>query len=365
MSGIVFEHVYKSYGHNTVVKDLNLEVEKGERLVLLGPSGCGKTTTLRMIAGLETITTGTLRMGDRIVNSVEPGDRNVAMVFQNYALYPHMTVWENITFGLTIQKLPEDEIKKRAGKALEILNLTGFEERKPHELSGGQKQRVALGRALVKQAPYFLLDEPLSNLDAQLRLQARTELVKIHNLYQPTLVYVTHDQVEAMTVGKRIAVMNQGVLQQLDTPDIIYHHPANTFVASFIGSPPMNLLQVQVREGGLWIAGNRLEIPPEWQTILLPHPTVTIGIRPEHCRLSDKSALQGQIELVEHLGGSRCLHVRLTNDGQRILCLVPAGVEIPSGTVGLSFSWQHVNGFDGQSGVSLGHPGRVPFWRAG
>jgi len=365
MNGVIFEHVCKSYGENMVVKDLNLSVKKGERLVLLGPSGCGKTTTLRMIAGLETITGGTLKMGGQVVNTIAPGARNVAMVFQNYALYPHMSVWENITFGLSIQNVPKDEIKARTEKALEILNLAGLEQRKPNELSGGQKQRVALGRALVKQAPYFLLDEPLSNLDAQLRLQARTELVKIHDLFQPTLVYVTHDQVEAMTVGHRIAIMNQGMLQQLDTPDIIYNHPATTFVASFIGSPPMNLLQGHFREGALWIAGSRIDPPAEWQAIFAQHPHNWVGIRPEHCVLSDKPQLRGEVELVEHLGGNRCVHVRLNNDRQRVLCLIPGGETIPTGTIGLSFSWQHVNGFDGPNGVNIGHPDKVAYWRAG
>lgn len=365
MNGVVFEHVYKAYGNNMVVTDLNLTVEKGERLVLLGPSGCGKTTTLRLIAGLETLTAGTLKMGGQVVNAVEPGARNVAMVFQNYALYPHMTVWDNITFGLSIQKVPQAEIDARTEKALQILNLTGYERRKPHELSGGQKQRVALGRALVKQAPFFLLDEPLSNLDAQLRLQARTELVKIHDLYRPTLIYVTHDQVEAMTVGQRIAILNQGLLQQLDTPDIIYSRPANTFVASFIGSPPMNLLQGHFRDGALWIAGSRIDPPAEWQAVFAHHPDIRIGIRPEHCLVSDKPQLQGEVELVEHLGPSRCLHVRLHHDGQRALCLLPEGEAIPRGTIGLTFSWQHVNAFDGHSGINTGHPATLAYSRAG
>ncbi|MBP2658468.1 MAG: Glycerol-3-phosphate-transporting ATPase, partial [Firmicutes bacterium] len=279
MNGIIFENVCKSYGETAVVKDLNMTIQEGERLILLGPSGCGKTTTLRMVAGLENITAGTLKMGGQVVNTVEPGARNIAMVFQNYALYPHMTIWENITFGLFIQKIPIEEIKARTEQALEILNLSGYEQRKPNELSGGQKQRVALCRSLVKQAPYFLLDEPLSNLDAQLRLQARTELVKIHNLYRPTFIYVTHDQVEAMTVGQRIAIMNQGALQQLDTPDVIYQHPANTFVASFIGSPPMNLLQGAFRDGALWIAGCRVNPPTKWHTLLAEHQELWIGIR--------------------------------------------------------------------------------------
>ena len=208
MKNIEFKAVKKKYDETTVIQELNFSIKEGERLVLLGPSGCGKTTTLRMIAGLEEISEGQLLMGGTVVNSVAPGKRNIAMVFQNYALFPHLSVWENITFGLKIQKLTEQEMAKRAKEALEILNLTGYENRKPKELSGGQKQRVALCRAIVKQSPYFLLDEPLSNLDAQLRQQARTELVKLHEIYKPTMIYVTHDQVEAMTIAQRIAIMN-------------------------------------------------------------------------------------------------------------------------------------------------------------
>ena len=356
MNGIIFEDVSKYYGETKVVRNLNLTIEEGERLILLGPSGCGKTTTLRMVAGLEKITEGTLKMGGKIVNTIEPGARNISMVFQNYALYPHMTIWENITFGLTIQNIPKEEIKIRTEMALKILNLSGYEQRKPHELSGGQKQRVALCRSLVKQAPYFLLDEPLSNLDAQLRLQARTELVKIHEIYRPTLIYVTHDQVEAMTVGQRIAIMNQGTLQQLDTPEMIYQHPANTFVASFIGSPPMNLLEGHFKDGGLWIAGNRIDPPTQWKTLLAEHQKLWIGIRPEQCILSDTPLLHGQIEFVEHLGSQRCIHIRLHADGQLVLCMVPADQPIPSGAIGLSFYWKNINGFGWHDGTNIGHP---------
>ena len=243
---IVFSHVDKAYGKTVVIKDLNLEIRRGERLILLGPSGCGKTTTLRMMAGFEDISAGELYMDGKVVNDVPPGERNIAMVFQSYALFPHLTVWENITFGLVLQKLPKEEIEKRTYQALDILHLRGQEHKKTHELSGGQKQRVALCRALVKQSPFFFLDEPLSNLDAQLRQKARTELVKIHEMFRPTMVYVTHDQIEAMTVADRIAVMNKGKVQQIDTPDTIYHHPANVFVATFIGSPAMNVVKARI-----------------------------------------------------------------------------------------------------------------------
>ncbi len=356
MQGIVFDGVCKSYGRVMAVDHLNLAIEEGERLILLGPSGCGKTTTLRMIAGFEKITSGSLTMGGNVVNEMEPGERNVAMVFQNYALYPHMTVWDNITFGLSVQKVPEVEIRTRTGKVLEILNLAGYEARKPGELSGGQKQRVALARALVKQAPYFLLDEPLSNLDAQLRVQARTELVKIHEIFRPTLVYVTHDQIEAMTVGHRIAIMNQGVLQQLDTPETIYRHPANTFVAAFIGAPPMNLLRGDIHDGALWFGELKLEVPMEWRALLLTNAEVCIGIRPEHCRLENSPMLPGTVEYVENMGGQRCVHVRLTPSGQKVLCVIPAEQALPSGVAGLSFSWANVSGFDTKVGNSLGRP---------
>lgn len=356
MNGIVFENVCKCYGDTMVVKKLDLAINEGERLILLGPSGCGKTTTLRMIAGLESITSGILRMGGQVVNTVEPGKRDIAMVFQNYALYPHMTVWENITFGLVIQKVAKEEIRNRVEKALKILNLTGYEQRKPHELSGGQKQRVALGRALVKQASCFLLDEPLSNLDAQLRMQARTELIKIHEIYRPTLIYVTHDQTEAMTIGHRIAILQQGVLQQLDTPDIIYRYPANTFVASFIGAPPMNLLRGRVHDGAVWIGDCRITPPAEWQALLHAQPELSLGIRPEHCLLSDSPLIYGEVEFSEHLGAQRCLHVRLPHDGQRVLCLTPAERPIPQGRLGISFSWENVNCFTRHDGRNLGHP---------
>ena len=233
-NSIVFSHVKKAYGKTVVIEDLNLEIREGERLILLGPSGCGKTTTLRMIAGFEEISGGELYMNGKVVNDLPPGERNIAMVFQSYALFPHLSVWDNITFGLQLQKLPEDEIRARAEKALEILHLKGYEHKKTHELSGGQKQRVALCRAIVKHSPYFLLDEPLSNLDAQLRLRARKELVKIHEMYHQTLIYVTHDQSEALAMADRILIMKNGKIEQVGTPEEIYLHPQTEFAASFV-----------------------------------------------------------------------------------------------------------------------------------
>ena len=356
MNGIIFENICKSYNDTNAIKNLNLEVKQGERLILLGPSGCGKTTTLRMVAGLESISSGILKMGGKIVTNVEPGERNVAMVFQNYALYPHMSVWENITFGLRLQKVSKEEIQSRTKKVLSILNLSGFENRKPKELSGGQKQRVALGRALVKQAPFFLLDEPLSNLDAKLRQQARTELVKIHELYRPTMMYVTHDQVEAMTVGQRVAIMKQGLLQQLNTPDMIYNRPANTFVASFIGIPAMNLLPVECNDGALWIDGTRLELPAKWLPLAAKKTNLMLGIRPEHIVVTDSCMLAGTADFIENLGSQHCIHISLPHNGQDILCIVPAEQIVAQGPIQLSFSWKHISLFDASSGDNIGYP---------
>ena len=243
MKNIVFDHVVKAYDKNVIVKDLNMEIREGERLILLGPSGCGKSTTLRMIAGLEKLSGGNLYMDGRLVNDVPCGERNVSMVFQNYALFPHMTVQSNIVYGLKAHKMDPAEIKTRLSEVLDMLDLKGLEERRPKDLSGGQRQRVALARAVVKRSDYFLLDEPLSNLDAQLRLRARKELVKIHEMYHQTLIYVTHDQIEAMTVGQRIALMHEGKMQMLDTPANVYNRPANVFTAKFIGSPSMNIVE--------------------------------------------------------------------------------------------------------------------------
>ena len=251
MASVSLKHIYKKYpGGVTAVSDFNLEIKDKEFLVLVGPSGCGKSTTLRMIAGLEEITEGELRIGDRLVNDVAPKDRKIAMVFQNYALYPHMSVFENMAFGLKLSKVPKDVIKKKVEEAARILDITHLLDRKPKALSGGQKQRVALGRAIVRDPQVFLLDEPLSNLDAKLRATMRTELTKIHNRVGTTFIYVTHDQVEAMTMATRIVVMKDGLIQQVDTPQHLYDLPCNMFVAGFIGSPQMNFIEsVLLKEG--------------------------------------------------------------------------------------------------------------------
>ena len=266
MATVTFDHVFKKYGDVTAVSDLNLEIGDGEFMVLVGPSGCGKTTSLRMIAGLEEISDGTLRIGDKVVNDVAPKDRDIAMVFQSYALYPHMTVRDNLAFGLKLRKVAKSEIEKRVNDAAGILQLEKLLDRKPKELSGGQRQRVALGRAIVREPAVFLMDEPLSNLDAKLRVQTRAEIARLHQRLGTTMVYVTHDQVEAMTMGQRIAVMSEGLLQQVGTPQELYDTPVNRFVAGFIGSPAMNFMELPVPAGGASeLTGGSVTIP------ILPH----------------------------------------------------------------------------------------------
>lgn len=287
MAGLQFKNVVKKYDQNTVVHDLNLEIKDKEFLVLVGPSGCGKTTTLRMIAGLEEITEGELYIGEHLINDVAPKDRDIAMVFQSYALYPHMSVYENMAFGLKLRKIPKAEIDKRVKEAAEILDISHLLDRKPKALSGGQRQRVALGRAIVREPKVFLMDEPLSNLDAKLRVQMRAEISKLRHRLQTTIVYVTHDQTEAMTMGDRIVVMKDGFIQQVDTPMNLYNHPRNMFVAGFIGSPAMNFLRVKLIEenGELMLVSNDFRVPPlsERREALAPYigKEIVMGIRPE------------------------------------------------------------------------------------
>src|SRR6187431_875607 len=261
MATVTFDHVFKKFGEVVAVKDLSLEIRDGEFMVLVGPSGCGKTTSLRMIAGLEEISEGTLRIGDKVVNDVAPKDRDIAMVFQSYALYPHMSVRDNMAFGLKLRKVPKADIEKRVKEAAGILSLEKLLDRKPKELSGGQRQRVALGRAIVREPAVFLMDEPLSNLDAKLRVQTRAEIARLHQRMGTTFVYVTHDQVEAMTMGTRIAVMSDGLLQQVGTPQVLYDTPSNRFVAGFIGSPSMNFVETNVPDGAGDIRSDDLQVP--------------------------------------------------------------------------------------------------------
>src|SRR5579883_76727 len=310
MAAVRLESVSKTFGKNVVVQAITMEIPDREFLVLVGPSGCGKTTTLRMIAGLETISGGKIYIGDRIINDVEPRDRNIAMVFQNYALYPHMNVYQNMAFALQLRKMSREEIDRRVKGAAEILGITHLLTRKPKEMSGGQRQRAALGRAMVRDPDVFLMDEPLSNLDAKLRVQMRVELVQLHRRVSTTTVYVTHDQVEAMTMGDRIVVMNDGVVQQIAPPKQLYDKPVNRFVAGFIGSPPMNFLDTELMRDGdklyAQTAGIKTLIPGDLATELSRKADgkVVLGVRPEDVRIAtsgSEATADGKIDVVEQL----------------------------------------------------------------
>ena len=309
MASISLKNIVKRYGTGKtavpVIHGVNIEIKDGEFVVLVGPSGCGKSTLLRMIAGLEEITGGDLMIGDKVVNDLEPSKRNIAMVFQNYALYPHMTNYENMAYGLKLAKVPEDEIKQRVDKAAKILELGHLLDRKPRQLSGGQRQRVAMGRAIVRQPQVFLFDEPLSNLDAKLRGQTRIEIQKLHAELGITSLFVTHDQVEAMTLAQRMVVMNGGNVEQFGTPEEVYHTPASTFVASFIGSPPMNLLNNA----------------PGGKTGLI------MGIRPEHIDLASEDGWEFKVDTVELLGAERLLYG--TVGGEMVTVRVEEGKPYP------------------------------------
>jgi multiple sugar transport system ATP-binding protein len=310
---IRFTNVSKSYGGDTpAVLDLNLTVEEGEFVVLVGPSGCGKTTALRMVAGLEEISSGEIRIGDRVVNDLPPRERDIAMVFQNYALYPHKSVYDNLVFGLRMRKVSKEERDRRVREIARILGLEDLLQRKPAQLSGGQRQRVAMGRAIVREPQAFLMDEPLSNLDAKLRVQMRAEIARIQQTLAVTTLYVTHDQVEAMTMGNRVAVMRAGILQQFAAPQELYASPANLFVASFVGSPAMNLLEVDVTNGGVRIGDT--EIPLDRPELARLRSTrIALGIRPEHLRLDEGTgpAIRGRVLLVEALGADTLAHVEI------------------------------------------------------
>lgn len=330
MAGVRLGDVWKEFGEVVAVKDMSLEIKDGEFMILLGPSGCGKTTTLRMIAGLEEPTRGRIYIGDKLVADPEKGvfippkDRDIAMVFQSYALYPHMTVYDNIAFPLKLRKVPKQEIDQRVREVAELLGLTELLKRKPRELSGGQRQRVALGRAIVRKPQVFLMDEPLSNLDAKLRVKMRAELKKLQRQLGVTTIYVTHDQVEAMTMGDRIAVINAGVLQQVGSPDEVYDKPANMFVAGFIGSPPMNFLNATITEDGFVDFGEfRLKLLPDQFEVLgemgYVGREVVFGIRPEdvydavfaQVKVPGENMVRAMVEIVENLGSEKIVHLRV------------------------------------------------------
>ena len=329
MATVSLENVNKVYENGFhAVKDFNLQIADGEFMVLVGPSGCGKTTALRMVAGLEDITSGILRIGGKEANDETPKERDIAMVFQNYALYPHMTVAENIGFALKLRHMPKDELKEKVRGAADILGLTDWLDRKPGQLSGGQRQRVAMGRAIVREPSVFLMDEPLSNLDAKLRVQMRAEVARIQRRMEVSTIYVTHDQIEAMTMGDRVTVMRDGTVQQVDTPQNLYDKPDNIFVAAFIGSPAMNLYDATVGEGArsLKVGSQNIDLP---ESVVLKRPAlrsyagkeVVVGLRPEHlpAEAADSSGpkLVGEVDLVEALGSELVIH--FTIDANRVL----------------------------------------------
>jgi multiple sugar transport system ATP-binding protein len=322
VTGVKFSHVYKRFGNNTVVSDLDIEVADKEFLVFVGPSGCGKSTSLRMLAGLEEISEGEIYIGDRVVNNVAPKDRDVAMVFQSYALYPHMTVYDNMAFGLRLRKTPKQIIDQRVREAAKSLGIDHLLDRRPRQLSGGQRQRVAVGRAIVREPAVFLMDEPLSNLDAKLRVEARSFITKLHQRLETTFIYVTHDQIEAMTMGSRICVLNAGMLQQIDTPFNLYHNPRNLFVAGFIGSPSMNFFDAQLGEdGGNMVVDTgtfKVVVPAVKATPFKSYigKRVTFGIRPEDIHDLEfappsitAAQLEANVDVVEQMGNEMIIYL--------------------------------------------------------
>jgi len=339
MSEVVLDSVYKRFGNVTAVENFSLAVKDAEFMVFVGPSGCGKSTTLRMIAGLEEITEGTLRIGDRVVNDVPPKDRDIAMVFQNYALYPHMNVYQNMSFGLRLRKTPKNEIQRRVQEAAKTLQIEHLLERRPRELSGGQRQRVALGRAIVREPAVFLMDEPLSNLDAKLRVEMRASISKLHKRLGVTTIYVTHDQVEAMTMGDRIVVMKDGLIQQVDSPINLYNKPVNRFVAGFIGSPAMNFMVGTVQDG--FIRSEQVNVKPDAELAqkLLSYngKKVYIGVRPENLGLrgytqieEGDNTIQATVEVVEPLGAETHVIASVGGD-QTIVARVDALAPVSMG----------------------------------
>ena len=367
LSGI--RKIYQAGGRTRVaVTDLNLAVQDGEFVVLVGPSGCGKSTTLRMVAGLETVSGGELRIGDRVVNDVPARDRNIAMVFQNYALYPHMTVFENLAFSLKLRDVAKGEIAARVREAAQILRIETLLEQRPRQLSGGEQQRVALGRAIVRQPAVFLFDEPLSNLDAKLRVQMRREIARLHHALGATMLYVTHDQAEAMTLGDRVVVMRDGRVQQVDAPLAVYRLPNNTFVAGFIGSPPMNLLEGEiVAEGGLRFLASggawTTPLPAEWHALLSggTRRRVILGVRPEDVRpdAAPGAGVIARVDLVEPLGQELLIYA--SAGGQELTARVAPGVSAAVGAeMLLSFDPVGLHAFDPETRERLdtSHPPR-------
>jgi sn-glycerol 3-phosphate transport system ATP-binding protein len=358
MASISIRNVIKRYGAgpkaNQVIHGVSAEIADREFIVIVGPSGCGKSTLLRMVAGLEEISGGEIAIGPRVVNNIEPSERDIAMVFQNYALYPHMSVFENMAYGLKIAKVPLDEIKTRVDKAAKILEIGPFLQRKPRELSGGQRQRVAMGRAIVRQPAVFLFDEPLSNLDAKLRAQTRLEIQKLHSELGITSLFVTHDQVEAMTLAQRMIVMNAGRMEQIGTPEEVYQRPATTFVAGFIGSPPMNLIKGQAEGAQFRVGGQLLALPA-------PVPRggeLILGLRPEHAQIrpngSDSKAWPLKVEVVEMLGAERLVYGRLGDTLFTVRMDATLAPPHAGDTVSLAAPAQQLHWFDAATSQRVG-----------
>jgi sn-glycerol 3-phosphate transport system ATP-binding protein len=353
MAAISIRNVIKRYGHGLkalqVIHGVSADITDGEFIVIVGPSGCGKSTLLRMVAGLEEISEGEISIGPRVVNNVEPADRDIAMVFQNYALYPHMSVYDNMAYGLKIARVPKAEIDTRVNKAAKILELSGLLERTPRQLSGGQRQRVAMGRAIVRQPQAFLFDEPLSNLDAKLRAQTRLEIQKLHRELGVTSLFVTHDQVEAMTLAQRMIVMNAGRIEQIGTPEMVYSTPASTFVAGFIGAPPMNLLTGQADGSRFVVGGTALALP-----MAAPRAgALILGLRPEHTDLSPDGRWPMQVEMIEMLGAERLVYGRL---GDALFTLrIDATLPSPrlGETIRLDATPEHLHWFDATTGLRV------------
>ncbi len=360
MAEVTLENVTKVYpGDVVAISDVNLNVADMELVVLVGPSGCGKSTTLRIIAGLEQATRGNVKIGGHTVNQVPPKDRDIAMVFQNYALYPHMTVYKNMAFGLKLRKYPRQEVEKRVSEAAALLGIQDLLDRKPRALSGGQQQRVALGRAIVRQPAAFLFDEPLSNLDAKLRVEMRAELSRLHHRLGTTMIYVTHDQVEAMTLGDRIAVMHEGVIQQLDTPLVLYNRPVNRFVAGFLGTPPMNFLHGRLEGGDDKILFNegsaRLELPrwAKYGAEALSGREAVFGARPEDISIAQgPGAMQAKVNVVEPLGNEMIVH--LSTQYHDLICKAPSDKHIAvDNEVSLIFDIDKTHLFDPEAGNNV------------
>ncbi len=328
MATIQLENLVKAYGEVEVLHNVNGEINDGELVVVVGPSGCGKSTLLRMIAGLETVTSGNVSIGARVVNDLEPAERDIAMVFQNYALYPHMSVRQNMAYGLKIRRINQQEIDRRVNQAAEILSIEEYLDRKPRQLSGGQRQRVAMGRAIVRNPQVFLFDEPLSNLDAKLRVQMRLEIRKLQQRLNVTSIYVTHDQVEAMTLGDRLMVLNDGVVEQFGTPIDLYDKPETMFVAGFIGSPSMNFIPASSQKGSL-ILGNGTAI----SKFKDDHKALTVGIRPEHLETNEKGQVRLSVQMVEQLGANSLVHGVLEKTNIEFSVSIPGHVTADAGAV--------------------------------